>query len=105
YIILTILVWGVSAFRRGLWQDDVLALGLAFERSHRSFPALFGPDPSPLRRLTLVPSAIANATLYPIEVLQLFSAALWLAMALLTGCIVGLLLPGPRLPRFVVPCR
>ncbi len=103
YVILTVLVWGVSAFRRGLWQDDVQALGLAFVRSH-PWQAMFLPDASPLRRLTLLPSALANATAYPIEVLQILSAATWLAMGLLAGWIVGLLLPGRRLTRFIVVC-
>jgi putative Ca2+/H+ antiporter (TMEM165/GDT1 family) len=104
YVVLTILVWGVSAFRRGLWQDDVQALGLAFVRSHRSFWKLFGGDSSPLRRLTILPSALANVTPYPIEALQLMSAATWLAMGLLAGWIVSLLLPNQRLTRFLVIC-
>jgi len=104
YVVLTILVWGVSAFRRGLWQDDVQALGIAFVRSHRSFWKLFSGDASPLRRLTLLPSALANVTPYPIEALQLLSAATWLAMGLLAGWIVSLLLPSQRLTRFLVVC-
>ncbi len=104
YVVLTILVWGISAFRRGMWQDDVQALGLAFVRSHRSFWKLFGGDSSPLRRLTLLPSALANVTPYPIETLQLMSAATWLAMGLLAGWIVSLLLPNQRLTRFLVIC-
>jgi hypothetical protein len=104
YVVLTILVWGVSAFRRGLWQDDAQGLGLAFVRSHRGFWKLFGGDSSPLRRLTLLPSALANVTPYPIEALQIMSAATWLAMALLAGWIVSLLLPNQRLTRFLVIC-
>jgi hypothetical protein len=104
FVILTILVWGVSSLQRGLWQDDVQALGLAFQRSHQSIPALFKPDSSPLRRLTILPSVLANATPYPIETLQIMSAALWLAMGVLTGWLVGLLLPGRPLTRFIVIC-
>ena len=104
YVVLTVLVWGVSAFRRGLWQDDVQALGLAFVRSHKSFWKLFGGDSSPLRRLTLLPSALANVSPYPIETLQLMSAAVWLAMGLLAGWMVSLLLPAQRLTRFLVIC-
>jgi hypothetical protein len=104
YAVLTLLVWGVTAFRRGLWQDDVQALGEAFGRSTRSFGALFMPDPSPLRRLTLVPSALAWATPYPIEALHLLCAAVWLGEALLAGWIVTLLLPGRRWTRFAVVC-
>jgi hypothetical protein len=104
YVILTILVWGVSAFRRGLWQDDVQALGLAFGRSHHPWHAMLLPDASPLRRLTVLPSALANASAYPVEVLQILSASAWLGIALLIGWIVGLLLPGRRLTCFVVVC-
>jgi hypothetical protein len=106
YAALTILVWGANALQRGLWQDDVQALGLAFQRSFSRdyFTALFAPDVTPLRRLTVVPSAIANATPHPIWALQVLSAAVWLAHGLLAGWIVGLLLPGRRWTRFVVVC-
>jgi hypothetical protein len=102
YVTLTILVWGVTAFRRGLWQDDVEALVLAFARSRHPWHALFLPASSPLRRLTILPSALANATSYPIETLQILSAATWLGMGLLIGWIIGLLLPGRRLTRLLM---
>jgi hypothetical protein len=101
---LTILVWGVNAWKRGLWQDDVQALGEAFRRSLRPFHTLFDPDSSPLRLLTVVPSAIAYATPYPIWALHLLSATIWLAHGLAAGWIVGLLLPGRRWTRFAAVC-
>jgi hypothetical protein len=104
YVALTILVWGVSAFRRGLWQDDVQALGLAFARADSHWTRMFRPDSSALRRLTVLPSALANATPYPVEALQILSAAAWLAMGLLAGWIVSLLLPNRRLTCFLVVC-
>jgi len=104
YAALTILVWGVSAPRRGLWQDDVQALGEAWLRSARPFGALFAPDASPLRRLTLLPSAIANATPHPVWALHLLCSSVWLAQALAAGWIVALLLPGRRWTRVVVVC-
>jgi hypothetical protein len=104
YAALTILVWGVNAFRRGLWQDDVQALGQVLRRSMYPFIALFGPNPSPLRRLTIMPSAIAWATPYPIEALHVLCAAVWLGEGLLVGWIVSLLLPGRRWTRFAVVC-
>ncbi|MGC2778525.1 MAG: hypothetical protein WA418_23125, partial [Bradyrhizobium sp.] len=96
----------MNALQRGLWQDDVKALGKAFERSLSGdyFSALFDPDTSPLRRLTVLPSAIANATPQPIWALQVLCGAVWLAQGLLAGWIVGLLLPGRRWTRFVVVC-
>lgn len=104
YVSLTILVWGVNALQRGLWQDDVQALGEAFHRARQSFGALFAPDPSPLRRLTLLPSALANATPHPIWTLHVLCAAIWLAQGLFAGWIVALLLPGRRWTRFAVVC-
>src|SRR5258708_4556706 len=106
YVPLTILVWGVNALQRGLWQDDVQALGEAFQRSlhHHWFRDLFAPSASPLRRLTLLPSAIAYATPYPIWALHVLCAAIWLAHGLLAGWIVSLLLPGRRWTRFAVVC-
>ena len=106
YLTLTILVWGVNALQRGLWQDDVQALGEAFRRStHRHFfRAIFAPNASPLRRLTVLPSAIAWATPHPIWALHFLCAAIWLAHGLLAGWIVSLLLPGRRWTRFAVVC-
>ena len=106
YAALTILVWGANALQRGLWQDDVQALGQAFVRSSNDhyLRALFAPDVGPLRRLTVLPSAIANATPQPIWALQILCAVVWLAHGLLAGWIVGLLLPGRRWTRFVVVC-
>ena len=106
YVALTILVWGPNALQRGLWQDDAKGMGLAFQRasSPDHFSALFAPDASPLRRLTVLPYAIANATSHPIWTLQMLCGAVWLAHGLLAGWIVGLLLPGRRWTRFVVVC-
>jgi hypothetical protein len=104
YAALTLMVWGVGAFRRGLWQDDVQALGEAFGRSLHPLGALFLPDPSPLRRLTLIPSAIAWATPWPVEMLHVLCAAVWLGQALLLGWIVSLMLPGRPWTRFAVVC-
>ena len=104
YVVLTILVWGVNAFQRGLWQDDVLALGEAFWRSTRPFGALFRPSPSPLRRLTEIPSALAWATPWPIQTLHVLCASVWLGEAMLAGWIVTLVLPGRRWTRFTVVC-
>jgi hypothetical protein len=106
YAALTILVWGVNALQRGLWQDDVQALGEAFGRSLRPdyLIALLGRHDSPLRRLTTLPFAIANVTPQPIWTLQIFCGAVWLALGLLAGWIVGLLLPGRHWTRFVLVC-
>jgi hypothetical protein len=103
---LTILVWGVNALQRGLWQDDVQALSEAFGRSLRPdyLIALLAPLDTPLRRLTILPFAIANATPQPIWALQIICGAVWLALGLLAGWIVGLLLPGRHWTRFVVVC-
>jgi hypothetical protein len=104
YVVLTVLVWGTGTLRRGLWQDDVQALSEAFQRLSRSFHALFGPDPAPLRRLTLVPSALAWVLPHPIWALQFLSVAIWLALALAAGWLLDILLPGRPWTRFAVVC-
>jgi hypothetical protein len=106
YAALAILVWGANALQRGLWQDDLQGLGLAFQRvSSRDYvTALLAPESSPLRRLTLLPFAIANATPWPIWTLQVLCGVVWLAHGLLAGWTVGLLLPGRRWTRFTVVC-
>jgi hypothetical protein len=103
YAALAILVWGVNALQRGMWQDDVQALAMAHMRSG-SFAALFAPDVGPLRRLTVLPSALAWATPHPVWALQILCAAIWLAQAMLAAWITALLLPGRRLARFLVVC-
>jgi hypothetical protein len=106
YAALTILVWGVNALQRGLWQDDAQLLGEAFRRSSSDhyLRALFAPEVGPLRRLTVLPFAIANVMPQPIWTLQVLCAAVWLAHGLLAGWIVGLLLPGRHWTRFAVVC-
>jgi MFS family permease len=106
YACLTILVWGVNAFQRGLWQDDVVELGQALRRSvdPHYIIALFAPSVAPLRRLTVLPSAIANATPHPIWALQVLCGTVWLCQGWAAGWIVGRLLPGRRWTRFVVVC-
>ena len=104
YVALTILVWGVNALQRGPWQDDIQALYQAFWRSTAPFRYLFAPDVGPLRRLTVIPSAIAYATPHPIWALQIMCAAIWLTQGLFAGWIVGLLLPGRRRIQFLVVC-
>ncbi len=104
YVSLTILVWGITMFRRGLWQDDAQALGQAFARAHRPWWALFNANASPLRRLTVLPSSLANATPHPIFALQILSAAAWLTIGVLAGWVIGLILPGRRLTRYLVVC-
>jgi hypothetical protein len=103
YVALTILVWGLNALQRGMWQDDVVPLAQAFQRSG-SLSALFAPEVGPLRRLTVLPSAIAYATPHPVWALQILCAAIWLAQGLLAGWIAGLLLPGRPRTRFLVVC-
>jgi hypothetical protein len=106
FVVLTILVWGVNALHRGLWQDDVQLLGETFQRSTREHPFLaqLGPIDTPLRRLALLPTAVAQATSQPIWTLHAICAALWIGHGLLAGWIVGLLLPGRRWTRFAVVC-
>ena len=106
YVGLTIMVWGVNALQRGLWQDDVQPLGQAFRRSAdpHYLRALFSFNVAPLRRLTVLPSAIANATPHPIWALQVLCATVWFGQGLAAGWIVGQLLPGRRWTRFVVVC-
>lgn len=104
FVILTILVWGVNALQRGMWQDDAQALGAALKRLHEPFPKLFSPFVTPLRRLTILPSALAYVTPHPVWTLQFLCAAIWLAHGVLAGWIVSLLLPGRRWTRFAVVC-
>jgi hypothetical protein len=102
YALLLLLVWGLTAPLRGMWQDDAAQLSIAL--AHRPFglAGVFVPTGSPLRRLYELPSFFALATPHPVLALQWMYGAFWLGEALAAGWIAGLLLPQRRLTRLLV---
>ena len=82
YVLLTFLVWGLTATHRGFWQDDATLLGMSFDRDPTTLE-LFNPIISPTRRLLSLPFVAAAHTSAPILVLQLMYGAIWLGTGLL----------------------
>jgi hypothetical protein len=104
YVLLLLLVWGVTVPMRGLWQDDTLLLRLARTFQGHGFLAALTPVVAPLRRLYSVPFRLALATPQPIWTLHLIFGLAWLGQALAAGWIARLLLPGRQLTRFLAIC-
>ncbi len=102
YALLTLLVWGLTAPLRGLWQDDASLLGIAVARRGRGWEGAFAPTGSPLRRLYELPFFLAQATPHPVYALQLLYGALWAGDALAAGWVASLLLPRRPLTRLLV---
>jgi hypothetical protein len=104
YVVLLLLVWGLTVAQRGLWQDDTLLLRRARDFQFHGFLAAFSPVVTPLRRLYALPCRLALATPQPIWTMHLIFGAAWLGQALAAGWISWLLMPGRRLTRFLAIC-
>lgn len=104
YVVLLLLVWGLTVPQRGLWQDDTLLLRRARDFQGHGFAAAFSPVVTPLRRLYSLPCRLALATPQPIWTMHLIFGAAWLGQALVAGWISWLLMPGRRLTRFLAIC-
>jgi len=104
YVVLLLLVWGLTVPKRGLWQDDTLLLRRARDFQGHGFLAAFTPVVTPSRRLYSLPCRLALATPQPIWTMHLLFGAVWLGQALAAGWICRLLMPGKRLTRFLAIC-
>jgi hypothetical protein len=98
YLLLALLVQGLFALDRGLWQDDVAILAVVASQDHGSIAGLLAPILAPTRRLLGLPFALALATPRPVACLQLLYGVTWLGLGLLAHALARLLAPGrPRL--------
>jgi hypothetical protein len=104
YVVLLLLVWGLTVPKRGLWQDDTLLLRRARDFQGHGFVAAFSPVVTPLRRLYSLPCRLALATPQPIWTMHLLFGAVWLGQALAAGWISRLLMPDRRLTQFLAIC-
>ena len=96
WALLTLLVWGLFAFDRGLFQDDVSMLSVAQESlvSPGLPGALFLPMGTETRRLLGLPFFLALATPQPVLFLQLFYGGVWLAIGWAAARLTKSLFPG-----------
>lgn len=83
YAFLTFLVWGAFALDRGLWQDDVSALGLVQNADPTDPRELFRHIASPTRRLIRPPYILAQMSGDPVVFLQLLYGLEWLGIGIL----------------------
>jgi hypothetical protein len=104
YVVLLLLVWGLTVSQRGLWQDDTLLLRRARDFQGHGFLAAFSPVVTPLRRLYSLPCRLALATPQPVWTMHLIFGAVWLGQALTAGWISRLLMPSRRLTQFLAIC-
>ncbi|HEY3350300.1 MAG TPA: hypothetical protein VGM13_11040 [Thermoanaerobaculia bacterium] len=97
-MVLTLLVWGLFAPDRGLYQDDGSQMAHAKEAwTSAGLPGLLAPMGSPTRRLLAVPFFIAWVTPEPVFALQLLYGLSWLAVAWAAWRLAVELFPGgPR---------
>ena len=80
FCLLTLLVWGLFAFDRGFWKDDLLFVARTDERLTEGPLELLRPQPhTPTRRLQLLPFAAALSTGFPREMVQLIYGLVWFA--------------------------
>jgi hypothetical protein len=102
YALLTLLVWGLTAPMRGMWQDDTALLAFALFHRRQGLAGVFASTQGPLRRLYDLPFVLAQATPHPVLALQLLYGAFWVGQALAAGWITGTLFPHRRLTRLMV---
>jgi hypothetical protein len=87
FLFLTLLVWGLFALDRGMWQDDVLCLS-STRMQPTQLARFLSPITSPTRVLIRIPYALALLTLSPVTTLQMIYGAVWL----LSGALVAIIL-------------
>lgn len=96
YVFLTLLVWGLFAFDRGLFHDDASNLAWARQASVRPPWGLLEPMVAPTRLLLGAPYVLAFASPAPAAVLQLLLGACWLLSGFAVSALARRLFPSSR---------
>jgi hypothetical protein len=96
FAVLTLLVWGLFAFDRGLFHDDASNLAWAQRASSRAPWGLLEPMVAPTRLLLGAPYVLAWASPAPAAVLQLLLGVCWLLSGFAVFALVRRLIPGAR---------
>jgi hypothetical protein len=96
YVFLTLLVWGLFAADRGLFQDDASLLLWAQNHAHEPLRGLFAAAGAPTRRLLGIPFVLAYASGAPVLVLQALYGASWLLFGIALDALVCALFPARR---------
>jgi hypothetical protein len=109
FLFLTLLIWGIQPFARGIRfaGDDVNFLFWAWTRAGEPWGQQLlqkYPADGPTRALTFWPFVLATWSPAPAVFLQLFYAMAWLANALAIAYLARVLRPGSRLVPLVAGC-
>jgi hypothetical protein len=96
YVFLTLLVWGLFAFDRGLFHDDASNLAWAQRASSQPPWGLFEPMVAPTRLLLSAPYVLAFASPAPAAVLQLLLGMCWLLSGFAVLALARRLFPWSR---------
>jgi hypothetical protein len=84
YGLLTWLVWGVFAFDRGFWHDDVMPLAMVQARLGQPVSEVLAPIGTPTRFLIGAPVWLGLVSGKPLALLQWFYGASWFLIGLVT---------------------
>jgi hypothetical protein len=96
YVFLTLLVWGLFAADRGLFQDDAALLLWAQNHAHEPLRGVFSAAATPTRRLLGIPFILAYASGAPVLVLQALYGISWLLFGVALDALVRALFPARR---------
>jgi hypothetical protein len=102
-VFLTYLVWGLFAFRRGMFQDEVYILA-EVNSFGRGLGRFFMPMTSPTRILAGTPFALALLTPSPVATLQLFYGLAWLGSGIASALVLLRIFPDRRGLAFAGGC-
>ena len=102
FLFLTWLVWGMFAFRRGMFQDDSYSLAQA--NAIRGLARFFVTTTVPTRIFQGTPFALALLTPSPVVCLQLFYGLTWLAGGVVAALVLRELFPGRARLAFTGGC-
>ena len=103
FLALTILVWGLFAFDRGLWQDDVSILS-ATSVLTTFRERFFTPITTPTRWLVRIPYALALLTRSPVVFLQALYGAAWFLSGIVSAALLLQVFPRQRWLAYLAGC-
>lgn len=101
YSVLTLLVWGLFALDRGLWQDELIYLTHIHTSAGSLFDQLSSPIGSPTRVLAKLPYWISYKSGHFVLSLQALYGLMWLVTGVLGYLIILRLFPHHQLLAYI----
>jgi len=100
-LLLLLLVWGLFAPDRGLWQDDVAVLSAMSSVGAEPGVTMFNPITTPTRRLLGPLFLFAWKTGHPVLALHMLWGLFWLAIGLVARRVARYLVPDNELAAYL----